>query len=325
MKFRNFSLGLLLLFVVVGLGSSRRAASFSQACSLKTQGYLGGCDNIYSKWLDGRRDAVSYLLHYSDGYSVAVPGNRSDWSRTGVGCGWSGQIVVTGNYPGGAVCSAQYSGNLPHNRGCDQCVGVGSQPLAIVNAANSRAYAAPGSIVAAYSTGISTETASARSIPLPREMGGVRVFVGFDQETQCELFYVSPNQINFLMPDVGVGLQRITAVNASGQRFAGDVFLTHPAPGVFTRDGTGEGRAAADWYPWGVSLYVTGLNPAFIASPDFVRIRTRGQEYPALWVGWAPGFVGLAQVNVPLPAGVAGSGASLFVGSAESQGFLLVR
>lgn len=295
-----------------------------QQCTLKTQGYLGGCDNIYARWFDNRT-AVSYTLRYGDGYAVTVPGSRQDYSRTGVGCGWGGQITITGVYGTGGTCTAAYSGNLPHNRPCDQCSTV-NQPINMQNAANGRGYAAPGSIVAAYGIGISTVTEGARSVPLPVELGGVRVFVGFDAEKQCSLFYVSPNQVNFQIPDdVGVGLLKVTITNASGQRFTGDVFLTEPSPGVFTRDGTGQGAVAADWYPWGVSLYATGINPALLLSPGSVRLRTRGVEYPASWVGFAPGFVGLVQVNVLIPASAYGSGASLLVGSAESQGFILVR
>lgn len=292
-------------------------------CGLRTQGYVGGCDNIYVRWFDNR-SAISYQLRYSDGYTVTVPGSRQDHSRTGVGCGWGGQITITGTYGTGGTCTAFYSGALPHNRPCEQC-STTNQPVSIQNAANGRSYAAPGSIVAAYGSGISTVTEQARSLPLPLELGGVRVFVGLDGERQCQLFYVSPNQVNFQVPsEVGVGLQQVKITNASGQRFTGDVFLVEPAPGVFTRDGTGSGAVAADWYPWGVSLYATGINPALLL-PGSVRVRTRGIEYLAQWAGYAPGFVGLVQINVPLPASALGSGASLFVGSAESQGFILTR
>ena len=241
--------------------------------------------------------------------SVALPGSAQDYSRTGVGCGWGGQITIIGTYGTGGTCTASYSGNLPHNRPCDQCAASGIAPLdGIQNAANGRAYAAPGSIVAAYGSGIATTTQGAGFLPLPTELAGVKVFAGPNAE-QCQLFYVSPGQVNFLLPNLGVGLNQITIVNASGSQFRGDLFLTHPAPGVFTRDGL---RVAADFYPWGVSLYATGIVPEWVADPRDVRIRTGGIEYPASWVGYAPGFAGLVQINVPLPPGVVGSGASLF-------------
>lgn len=306
-------------FPVVGL-----TAFFStQQCSLRTQGYLGGCDNIYARWFDGRRDALNYVLSYSDGYSVTVPGSRSDWSRVGVGCGWGGQIRITGNYPGGLFCTVQYSGNLPHNRPCEQCSGS-VQPLSIQNAANGRSYSAPGGIVAAYAIGLSTVTELARSVPLPTQLGNVQVRFG-DAEQLCGLFYVSPNQINFQLPeDAPLGLQRVSVTNPSGVRFFGDVFLTEQAPGVFTRNGSGSGAAAADYLPGFVVLYGTGIVPERVGVSD-VYLRTGGQGVRAAWIGRAPGFVGLTQINIPLASFQNGQGASLVVGGNESQGFQLIR
>lgn len=320
---KRLTVSILLCLLVAFAGIPVNATFFQ--CSLRTQGYLGGCDNIYVRWFD-QNTALNYRLDYSDGFSVTVPGNRQDWSRAGVGCGWGGQVRITGLYGTGGTCTVQYSGNLPHNRPCDQCVGQGTRPLGISHAANGRAYGAPGMIASAYATGLSTVTASATSLPLPRNLGGVRLTMGFDDEIECGLFYVSPNQINFLIPDEApLGLVRFRATNTSGQSFAGEFFLTGQAPGVFTRDGTGSGAAAALFFPSAVVLYASGINPAALVSSAEVRVRTRGVDYPAFWVGNAPGFAGLVQINVLMPSSAIGSGASLFVNGAESQGFLLVR
>lgn len=307
------------LVVLAGLPSGGSASFFQ--CDLRTQGYLGGCDNIYVRWFDGRRDAIGYSISYADGFVVNVPGNRTDWSRTGVGCGWGGQIRITGNYPGGAVCSVQYSGNLPHNRPCDQCEGV-AQPLTILSAANGRAYSAPGAIVAGYAANLSTVTESARSLPLPLRLGNVEVRFGVNEEL-CGLFYVSPNQVNFVLPDdAPLGLQRVSVTNPSGVRFFGDVFLTEQAPGVFTRDGTGSGAAAAYFPPGFAVIYATGIDPARVDVSD-VYLNTGGRGVRASWVGYAPGFVGLVQLNFPLASFADNQGASVIVNGAESQGFTL--
>lgn len=320
---RFFSLLSLACFSVLAVLPVGGTAAFLQQCSLRTQGYLGGCDNIYVRWFDDRRDAVGYTIAYADGFTVNVPGNRTDWSRTGVGCGWGGQVRIVGNYPGGAVCAAQYSGNLPHNRPCDQCAAT-TQPFTVLSAANGRSYSAPGGIVAGYGNGVSTVTELARSLPLPTRLGNVEVRFG-DAEQLCGLFYVSPNQINFVLPDdAPLGLQRVSVTNPSGVRFFGDVFLTEQAPGVFTRDGTGGGAAAAYYPPGFAVFYATGINPARVDVSD-VYLNTGGRGVRASWIGYAPGFVGLVQINVPLAGFVDGQGASLIVNGSESQGFLLRR
>lgn len=317
-----------LLIACLALAVAPESTKATFQCSLRTQGYLGGCSNIYVRWFD-QQPALNYTIRYADGYTITVPGSRQNWNRPEqpveptnpewISCGWGGQITIIGTYATGGTCFASYTGNLPHNRPCDQCSANGTVNLdGVQNAANGRAYGSPNSILSAYGQGITMTTLSAPSLPLPTELAGVHVFA---DDAPCQLFFVSPSQVNFLIPNVGVGLKRITVTNDSGSHFVGDIFLTHPAPGVFMRrDGI---TAAVDWYPWGVSLYATGIDPALVADVATVRLRTRGIEYPASWIGWAPGYVGLVQINVPLPAGVAGAGASLFVGSAESQGFIL--
>lgn len=297
----------------------------AQGCSIKTQGYSGGCDNIYIRWLDTRRDATSYLIVYADGYRVTVPGSKTDYGRNGVGCGWGGQISITGNYANGSSCTTSFSGSLPHNRQCGAACAAITQPTQITNGANFRYNVSPGAIAAAFGEGFTPTTAAAAALPLPQLLAGVRVFFG-PAQTPCELFYVSPTQINFLVPpDAPLGLQSVAITNAAGVTFRGDVFLSEHAPAVFTRDGTGNGVAAAALIPAGevvyAVLFLTGVQTTKIRAADCYLLVNGGRFTPS-WIGAAPGFVGLVQVNVPLPKGTAG-GAMFGVHGWTSQGFEL--
>ena len=66
-------------------------------------------------------------------------------------------------------------------------------------------------------------------------------------------------------------------------------------PGPFST--TTNGQATA------VAMYVTGLDPS---STPVVSIG--GMPAGVMWYGNAPGYAGLQQINVSLPAGVAGAG-----------------
>lgn len=117
---------------------------------------------------------------------------------------------------------------------------------------------APGSIVTMFGSNLALTTEAASSRPLPTTLGGIRVHVRYraaysdSSDRVAQLLYVSPTQINFLMPpDAPVNP---TSLNPSdtigfhpgflyvslervGQPFAPDatiVPLTSFAPGLFT-------------------------------------------------------------------------------------------
>ena len=68
-------------------------------------------------------------------------------------------------------------------------------------------------------------------------------------------------------------------------------------------------------------LFLTGVQTTKIRAADCYLLVNGGRFTPS-WIGAAPGFVGLVQVNVPLPKGTAG-GAMFGVHGWTSQGFEL--
>jgi len=120
-----------------------------------------------------------------------------------------------------------------------------------VSAANGAPVMAPGSIASIYGANLAPSTAAAGSLAnLPTDLGGIRLHVrdAFGTDRLAQLFYVSPAQVNFLVPDgTAEGLATLNIEDglfpfAEGLRATPVQML---APSFFTADGTGTGAAAA--------------------------------------------------------------------------------
>jgi uncharacterized protein (TIGR03437 family) len=204
------------------------------------------------------------------------------------------------------------------------------------NSANYFGRFAPGmlaSIFAFPNSRFGDQTATSAALPLPATLGDVQVLVA---GAPAPLLSVSPGQINFQVPSatpVG-GLQEIQVLRAStGQVLASWLFRTDAAsPGLLTANGTGSGQVSASnedgtvnngSHPAKagsiVSLFATGQgvvdgmppdgqiaqgtiytsrNPRVFINSDFVP------DGDVQFSGLAPGYVGLWQINVKVPANV---------------------
>lgn len=179
-------------------------------------------------------------------------------------CGSGGQVVITEVRTNGSTCSAQYSGNLPHNRPCDQCSGVGGgNGTTIVSSANFRSATARDSLVSAFpdpGVTFTDQFAYATTLPLPTQLGGVSIEV---DDQLCGIVAVSPGQINFhlpaSLPDTITEIQAtINTTRGSVARFFGRPQINPNAPGIFTVNAAGTGAAASVWLvvkPNGQQIY----------------------------------------------------------------------
>ncbi|PWU09450.1 MAG: hypothetical protein C5B51_06230 [Terriglobia bacterium] len=102
---------------------------------------------------------------------------------------------------------------------------------------------APGSIASVYGGSMGNDTASGPASPLVQSLSGVTVTSG---DRILPLFFVSPAQINFLLPaDFPLGQAALT-VSAPGQADLRATFLAvHNAPGIFTQTIGGQAYALA--------------------------------------------------------------------------------
>jgi uncharacterized protein (TIGR03437 family) len=202
----------------------------------------------------------------------------------------------------------------------------------VVNAASFRNSGglAPGSLVTIFGSGFTAQELSATSTPLPRELGGVQVLVN---GSPAPLLYVSARQINLQLPPELTGSAATLVVRADGIA-ANEVTvpLSSADPAIFMVGQTGYGtivRANTDILAMPVtpgiksspvrrgeiiSIYCTGLGPTHTPVPAGVpalsaiptlltpAVTVGGVHARVLYSGVAPGFVGLYQVNVEIPA-----------------------
>jgi uncharacterized protein (TIGR03437 family) len=210
---------------------------------------------------------------------------------------------------------------------------------------------APDSLASFFGTNLATGTAQALDQPLPTTLGGITLSVTDATGTQrsAPLIYVSPAQINFVVPDGTVpGASTFSITNGGTTQTA---TVRSVAPALFSMNGTGSGVAAATAIavqagnpqlqspvtvfqctgsscasvpinvgvdrPVYVSFYGTGIrNRSSLAN---VTATINGAGVPVLYAGPTPGFTGLDQVNVGLILSLRGSGESNVVLTVDGQ------
>jgi uncharacterized protein (TIGR03437 family) len=219
-------------------------------------------------------------------------------------------------------------------------------PFASVSAASYDASAglAPESIVAGFGSNLATGVEAATSPPLPTTLAGVSVKITDSSgvERLAPLFFVSPGQINYLIPPgTANGPSAITVAGPAGEIASGAAQIAVVAPGLFSANSSGAGVANAfalrvkvdgsqfyepvarfdpaqnrmapvplDLTPATdqVFLVIFGTGLKQRSSLSAVSCSIGGANSEVIYVGPAPGFDGLDQVNVRLPRSLAGRG-----------------
>ncbi len=199
-------------------------------------------------------------------------------------------------------------------------------PLAskAVNAAsyNPDAPVTPESIVSLFGANMATTTEGAKGPTLPTTLAGSSVRVN---GVLTPLFFVSKEQINFLLPSAtqpGTAIVEVTSADGAITRC--DLPISSTAPAIFTENQQGTEAPAADATPDGKTNYRVGnpdgsTNPVLVghflqiygtgfraASFDTVKVTLGGKDVPVLYAGKQPQFVGLDQLNVQVPQGLVG-------------------
>lgn len=226
----------------------------------------------------------------------------------------------------------------------------GASVATAVSAASFSAQAnATGGIVALFGSNLATSTKAATSLPLPTELDGVSVTLNgrnaFDRP--CQLFFVSPQQINLLIPlssapfDAVTGEMLVTVKRGGNVVAAGSMQVSRIAPALFSANADGQGVAAAVvlrgrqdgsqvFEPVAqfeiaqnrfVSTPIDLGNPAeqvflllfgsglrYRTALSAVTVKIGGENVPVLFAGDQGGFAGLDQINVQLPRSLAGRG-----------------
>jgi uncharacterized protein (TIGR03437 family) len=214
---------------------------------------------------------------------------------------------------------------------------------------------APDEAVSIFNVTVLRTDAKATTLPLPVTLGAAAVAVtdsaGTTRPAQLYGVFSSAQQVNFIVPAataLGAATIKITGL---GGTLSKQVSITRTAPGLFSADGTGTGvyagqvvYAHADgtqtvdtsavfhstnkaFVPKPVNLGTAGDKVFLVLYGTGIRHRTsdanttatvKGARVPAISVP-QPGTPGLDQVNLQLPASLAGSGPVDIVLVADGQ------
>jgi uncharacterized protein (TIGR03437 family) len=184
---------------------------------------------------------------------------------------------------------------------------------------------APGGIISILGAGLANAEVAASTVPLPTELGGVRLQIG---NQDAPLISVRSDLIRAQVPfDLTPGDSVSIRVINNGRVSAPQTMLVFPArPGILETDGVvnafdGNGNPISSSNPArpggtltirAVGLGVTDPLPATgAAAPPSsavvnpVRVFVGGEEVPVSGAGLVPGLVGIYQVKVLLPNNVA--------------------
>ncbi len=217
-----------------------------------------------------------------------------------------------------------------------------SAPNPIAQAiANSASYSNPGQVtpglnVAIFGLRLADELAIGQDVPLPQAIDDVAVTLN---GVALPLFFVSPNQINAIIPNgIAVNTQQQLVVS-SGTVYSAPipVTVTDSAPAIYTLNQQGSGQGAILIANSGgiiaapagsvgasrparrgeyIEIFCTGLGAVDNAPSDGDRApsaeplaRTRatptvtigGQAVPVLYSGLAPGLISICQIDVEIP------------------------
>jgi uncharacterized protein (TIGR03437 family) len=189
---------------------------------------------------------------------------------------------------------------------------------------------APGSIISVFGANLAPTAAGASTLPLPKTLAGASLQVG---GLDVPLFYSSGGQVNAQLPfELALNTRpQLIVKGASFVTVPETITVATARPGIFTttQDGKGQGvimdvanRLVDSSNPGKagdvVVVYCTGLGAttpavrsgeAAPASPlarvvTPVTVTIGGQPAVVQYAGLTPGYAGLYQVNVQIPAGV---------------------
>jgi uncharacterized protein (TIGR03437 family) len=184
---------------------------------------------------------------------------------------------------------------------------------------------APGSVGVVMGTNLALAPLSAQrqaNDAFPSVLLNTRVSIG---GRAAQLFFVSPTQINFQVPDnLGTGPAELVAVNHDGYETRTMLNIAPSAPGLFTANGLGTGEAIAldgatlargpfdatdaNGDARSLILFTTGLRHARL-----VTARVGGRALRVEAVSPSPDLPGLDQVHLRLSGRLRGAGTTSLV------------
>jgi uncharacterized protein (TIGR03437 family) len=296
-----------------------------------------GAGLLFASYLGGSGTEVSGGTDYGNGVAVNCAAGL-----VAIGTTQSTDFPVTAgalspSYLGGAsnafVAMIGAGGGIP-----------AITPGGVVNGATfSSAPVAPGSFISIFGAGLSLVSQQAASAPWPATLAGVTVSI---DGTSVPIYYVSSGQINVQLPyETGTGTAVISVASPCGTSTFLTFQVAQAAPYILQ---TGSGAAIVQNQDYSlngpnnpaaagsvITVYMIGIGPLDHAIPTGAAAPSSplsnatlpksatigGMNAPVYFLGMTPGYVGLAQANLTVPA--AGSGSQpvvITVGGVASNG-----
>ncbi len=220
---------------------------------------------------------------------------------------------------------------------------------------------APESIIAAFGAGLAGTIQSSGGAQLPTAMASTVVAVrdSAGAERRAPLFFVSPNQVNYQMPQgTADGPASVMITNGNDGVFSGNVQIARVAPGLFTANASGQGVAVGQalrvrangvqvFEPlaiWDAAQNRFVANPIDLSNPSdqvylilygtgwrfrsslaAVSVKLGGVSLPVLYAGEQTAFAGLDQINLQLSRALAGKGEMDLMLTVDGQPANIVR
>lgn len=235
--------------------------------------------------------AIDSFLAGTDAWKTVgrSPGQDSYLSRYG---GELSQTRDSQDRPLSAIQDSPFMTSPPRFGGYSVVIGKpGPRILLIIPAAAllPKLSLAPRMWVSVFGTGLANSTVTVNNQPLT-------------------LNYDDNFQINALMPDNVHGLATLAVSNAQGKQTV-NVWVEDAVPAIFAAIRNGSTA----------SIYLTGLGSGSPAP----TVTLNGAPVPVTFSGPAPGYSGLDQINIQLPAGVTSGDIAVTAGGNTSNTVLL--
>jgi uncharacterized protein (TIGR03437 family) len=203
---------------------------------------------------------------------------------------------------------------------------VNTVPITTVDAAQYVPVVAPEAIVAGFATKLASQAVAATRQPLPTSLDGTSVFVN---GVSARLFFVSGNQLNYLIPaSIPAGPAAVNVVAKDGTVTRGQLNVALSSPSIFTITANGQGApaavASADGMNFNILMGNPDGTPREISAGNFVMLFGTAMRFGStgltnavkigttdvtpMFIGPAPFFSGLEQCNLQIPQSLAGAG-----------------
>jgi len=218
-------------------------------------GWSGSADfpvlNAVQAQRGGSDDAILFKVNAQGNalvYSTYLGGGGRDIPLA-VGLDSVGGVVAVGGYTDSSNFPAASPAQATRGSGDDGFLAVYVEAAAVQGANFARGTLAANAIASVFVSHFSAQTQAATTTPLPTSLLGVSVSVTDSQGTSrdCELFVVSPGQINVVVPAAtAAGAAAVTVKTADGRQLRGKIEIAAVAPGLFSANATGQGLAAAN-------------------------------------------------------------------------------